>query len=48
MMKTALNQVLVDRKRKTKYADEHSGDKHLLNLGGESKRQFIRGFIDPS
>jgi hypothetical protein len=43
-----LNQVLVDRKWKTKYDDELSGDKRFMNLGEESKIHFMRGFIDPS
>jgi hypothetical protein len=40
-----LYQVLVDRKWKTKYADELSGDKRFMNLGEESKRHFMLGFI---
>jgi len=46
--KIILNQVLVDRKWKTKYADELSGDKRFTNLGEESKRHFMRGYVDPS
>ena len=43
-----LNQVLVNRKWKTKYADELSGDKRFMNLGKEAKRHFICGFMDLS
>jgi len=46
--KIILNQVFVERKGKTKYANELSGDKRFKNLGEESKRHFMRGYIDPS
>lgn len=37
-----LNQVLVYRKWKAKYADELSGDKHFMNLGEESEAFHAR------
>jgi hypothetical protein len=43
-----LYEVHVDRKWKTKYAVELSGDKRFMNLGEESKRHFMRDFIDLS
>jgi hypothetical protein len=43
-----LNQVLVNRKWKKKYADELSGDKRFMNLVKESKRHLMCGFMDLS